>query len=366
MRTVMTLLLAVMTALAGTSKAQTSTYSVTLADDTDDAANWEISPSTPVAAGTTVTLTYKGTKPVKEVLVKEPDPCNDEMGFVGDGTTTRGQNNNTVTGSVSGTPWEYEIWYQGGNNSFSYYSNGTFKASWNGTGDFCAGMGYRYATAVDHNTRKYSVDFKHEKKGNAGGYNYIGVYGKTVNPDLEFYIIDDWYNKPGANILGQRKGEFQIDGDTYEIYKNVISQNQTSVNIYYSIRRSARSCGRISISDHFKKWEALGMILGNLTEVMFGAIIGGGSGSYECSYYHLTDATVDIVKAADNKWTLVAPADNVKVSVTYIPTYSVTLAEGTEDAGKWTVEPAEQQAGQPVKATYSGRRKVKSVTAKLK
>ena len=82
MRPATTLAAVVMLVLAGTSKAQTVTYSVTLADDTDDAANWEISPSTPVAAGTTVTLTYKGSKFVKEVLVKEPDPCSDEMGFV--------------------------------------------------------------------------------------------------------------------------------------------------------------------------------------------------------------------------------------------------------------------------------------------
>ena len=236
-----------------------------------------------------------------------------------------------MTGSVSGTPWEYEIWYLSGNNSLSYYSNGTFKVSWSGTNDLIAGMGYRYATAVKPYTKEYAADFKHEKKGTAGGYNYIGVYGKTVEPNSEFYIIDDWFNKPGANILGQKKGQFQVDGDTYEIY-----HSQTPVNTYYSVRKSARSCGHISISEHFKKWDALGMKVGKLTEVMFGAIIGGGSGSYECTYYHMTDAanaTVDIVKAADNKWTLVTPADNVKVAVTYMPTYSVTLA--TEGYGTY-------------------------------
>lgn len=330
MRPATTLAVVVMLALAGTSKAQTLTYSVTLADDTDDAANWEISPSTPVAAGTTVTLTYKGTKPVKEVLVKEPDPCIDEMGFVGNSTTTHGQHNNTVTGSVSGTPWEYEFWYLNGNNFFSYYSNGTFKVSWGNPNDLIAGVGYRYAEAVNPYAKEYAVDFKHQKSGNGGGYNYIGVYGKMVNPEFEFYIIDDWFNKPGS-MLGTKKGQFEIDGEIYEIY-----HSQTPVNTYYSVRKNARSCGHISISEHFKKWDALGMKVGNLTEVMFGVIIGGGSGSYECSYYHMTDAadaTVDIVKAADNKWTLVTPADNVKVAVTYMPTYSVTLA--TEGYGTY-------------------------------
>ena len=44
------------------------------------------------------------------------------------------------------------------------------------------------------------------------------------------------------------------------------------------------------------------------------------------------------------------------------PSYAVTLAEGTEDADKWTI-PAEAEEGATVTATYSGTRKVKSVTA---
>ncbi len=44
-------------------------------------------------------------------------------------------------------------------------------------------------------------------------------------------------------------------------------------------------------------------------------------------------------------------------------TYKVTLQEGTEDADKWTIEPAEAAAGSPVTATYNGSKKVKSVKA---
>ena len=43
-------------------------------------------------------------------------------------------------------------------------------------------------------------------------------------------------------------------------------------------------------------------------------------------------------------------------------TYSVTMAEGTEDAENWTV-PAEAAEGSPVTATYNGTKKVKSVKA---
>ena len=44
-------------------------------------------------------------------------------------------------------------------------------------------------------------------------------------------------------------------------------------------------------------------------------------------------------------------------------TYAITLAEGTEDFDKWTIEPTEAAAGSPVTATYNGSKKVKSVKA---
>lgn len=50
------------------------------------------------------------------------------------------------------------------------------------------------------------------------------------------------------------------------------------------------------------------------------------------------------------------------------PPYTVKLAEGTEDAAKWTITPAEAttdgvHAGTEVKATYNGTKRVKSVKA---
>ena len=44
-------------------------------------------------------------------------------------------------------------------------------------------------------------------------------------------------------------------------------------------------------------------------------------------------------------------------------TYKITVAEGTDDADKWTISPAEAAEGATVTATYSGEKKVKSVKA---
>ena len=43
--------------------------------------------------------------------------------------------------------------------------------------------------------------------------------------------------------------------------------------------------------------------------------------------------------------------------------YSVTLAEGTDDAGNWTISPNPAEAGQTVIISYTGTKKVKSIKA---
>ena len=72
-------------------------------------------------------------------------------------------------------------------------------------------------------------------------------------------------------------------------------------------------------------------------------------------------------KATDGAtWSIATFKDqlpNAKFFYTAAPTYSVTLAEGTEDGDNWTISPAEAAEGSPVTATYSGDRKVKSVKA---
>ena len=223
------------------------------------------------------------------------DACKDKMGHEGSSKTTQGQNNSSVTGNVGSSPYHYEIWYQGGNNSMTFYDNGTYKASWNGTNDFLARVGFKY-----NEDKSYSdlgpIDayFNWSKQGSAGGYNYIGIYGWTVDPLVEYYIVDDWFNKPGANLLGQRKGEFTVDGDTYEIWQNTrvnkpsIKGDQTFPQ-FFSVRKSARSCGHIDITAHFKKWEELGMKMGKMYEAKVLVEAGGGSGSFDVSYFKMTD-----------------------------------------------------------------------------
>ena len=52
-----------------------------------------------------------------------------------------------------------------------------------------------------------------------------------------------------------------------------------SWNQYYSIRHDNRTCGTISVTEHFKAWEAAGNKLGNLLEVKVLMEVGGGMGT---------------------------------------------------------------------------------------
>ena len=223
------------------------------------------------------------------------DACKDKMGHEGSSKTTQGQNNSSVTGNIGSTPYHYEIWYQGGNNSMTYYDNGTYKASWSNTGDFLARVGFKYNEDKTYEQLgPIDAYFNWSKQGSAGGYNYIGIYGWTVDPLVEYYIVDDWFNKPGANLLGQRKGEFTVDGDTYEIYQNTrynapsIKGDQTFPQ-YFSVRKSARQCGHIDITAHFKKWESIGMRMGKMYEAKVLVEAGGGTGSFDVTYFKMFD-----------------------------------------------------------------------------
>ena len=223
------------------------------------------------------------------------DACKDQMGHEGQEKTDRGRDNASSTGNIGSTGYHYEIWYQGGSNSMTYYDNGTYKASWSGTNDFLARVGFKYNEDKTYEQLgPIDAYFNWKKNGSAGGYNYIGIYGWTVNPLVEYYIVDDWFNKPGSNLLGEKKGEFTVDGDTYEIWKNMrynkpsIKGDQTFPQ-YFSVRKSGRSCGHIDVTAHMKKWESLGLEMGKLYEAKVLVEAGGGSGSFDVSYFKMTD-----------------------------------------------------------------------------
>lgn len=183
-------------------------------------------------------------------------------------------------GSV-GNGYGYELWADGGGSGCMtvHGVDATFSATWNGVEDFLARVGLDF-----NQTRKHtqigtiSAEFAHTKTEEGGGLTYIGVYGWTVNPLREFYILDDWGSeKPGGfssdGTPRDEVGTLFADGETYDVWKKTrinkpaITGPSATFDQYFSIRRTARTCGTISVSEHFTQWEKLGLSLGNLHEV---------------------------------------------------------------------------------------------------
>jgi len=147
-------------------------------------------------------------------------------------------------------------------------------------------------------------EFTRSDNGTAGDYSYLGIYGWSRNPMIEWYIVEDWY---GSGIIrpsnmgggASKKGEFTVDGEVYFIYQatrpsgsgNIEGRN-VSFQQYFSVRQSRRQSGTISITEHFKEWEKLGMKLGNnMYEAKFLVEAGGGKGWFDASriYFYQKD-----------------------------------------------------------------------------
>ena len=144
--------------------------------------------------------------------------------------------------------------------------------------------------------------------------------------------MDDWFSEPGVNLLGGSIGEFTVDGATYEVYQNQrnnapsIKNNQTFPQ-YFSKRKGARSCGHIDITAHFKKWEELGMKMGKMYEAKVLVEAGGQSGSFDVTYFKMTDAAHSL-KAPES-----SSSEAPKSSAEVASSSSIAPASNSDAAG---------------------------------
>ena len=196
-------------------------------------------------------------------------------------------------GNLSGG-YSWTIWSSGTGGCMTPYGVGAaFKANWNNSGDFLARVGLNLGSNRPFTQLgTLSADYAHTKTGTAGGYSYIGIYGWSVNPLHEYYIIDDWYGSR-PSFAGDKVGSFTVDGSSYDILTHtqvnqpaITGRNETFVQ-FWSLRATARQCGHISITEHFRAWAAIGLTLGNMVEAKLLAEAGGGTGSID-----FTSATI--------------------------------------------------------------------------
>lgn len=190
--------------------------------------------------------------------------------------------------------FNYEIWYNGGNNSATFYSDGSFSCEFSGTKDYLCRSGYGYDMTktwqeLGHLYADFSVNMS---ELNNIGYSYIGVYGWSDDPLIEYYIVDTWGSQYRPEWM-ELKGTITVDGAEYDLYYHR-QINQPAINgnadfdQYFSIRKQKRSCGTIDITKHFEEWDKVGWKLGKMYEAKVlgegGNVNGGASGKFDFNY----------------------------------------------------------------------------------
>jgi len=237
------------------------------------------------------------------------DPCTQNTLLTGGTTFTT---NSGGSKPLSGSPYAYELWTQGGNNNqLTWYGTNqgggaAFKAEWTNPNDFLGRVGYYWGNGGSYTQYKNiycDFNFTRSDRNTAGSYSYIGIYGWTRNPLTEYYIVEDWFGNQWQSDAtpvttsttgGSVVGNFTVDGATYDIITNQRVQQSSidgiqTFNQIFCVRRTPRKCGTISVTEHFKKWLELGLAFGtSMYECKFLVEAGGGTGWFDASYLTFT------------------------------------------------------------------------------
>ncbi|HEY9060526.1 MAG TPA: glycoside hydrolase family 11 protein [Pseudobacteroides sp.] len=178
----------------------------------------------------------------------------------------------TITSNETGTfeGYDYEYWKDNGTGTMTLTGGSTFNCSWSNINNILFRTGKKLGSTKawqDYNGIAIDYTCNYQPNGNS----YMAVYGWTEDPLVEYYIIDSYgtWKPPGNNIPS--KGTITVDGRTYEVYQNSRTgpsiKGNTTFQQYWSICTSKRTSGKITVSDHFKAWEAKGMKMGKMYEV---------------------------------------------------------------------------------------------------
>ena len=218
----------------------------------------------------------------------------------------------------------YELWNEGGNGgSATFYDDGSFNCKMTGAKDYLCRAGLSFNSDKTHTELGHmKADFKLVKSNLSGiQYSYIGIYGWTREPLVEWYIVDntgsdympgDWVAQGSS---AKKHGVYDIDGAKYTVYEG----DRTSYSIdgdnkyfkqYFSVRTSKRDCGTIDITAHFKKWEELGMKMGKMHEAKILGEAGNSEGAKARGEYDFPYAKVYIESDTPSSSSVVAESSS--------------------------------------------------------
>jgi len=201
-----------------------------------------------------------------------------------------------ITSNKIGTfeGFDFEFWSELGDGvtEMQLTGPGTFWCNWADARNILFRIGKKLGSEMSY--EEYGnilIDYKASHYIQSGSVSYLTVYGWTQDPLLEWYIVEQHGSyRPGGELVDT----VEIDGSMYEIRIDTrvnqpsIEGTQTFMQIY-SIRKDHRTEGIITVSDHFKAWEELGLdVSGKLYEVSMCIEGFNSSGSGSISRHILT------------------------------------------------------------------------------
>ena len=172
--------------------------------------------------------------------------------------------------------YDYQYYKESGNGIMTITTNaenGSFLCNWSNTENILFRSGKQLLRRDRTHSQIGGISLRFDGSFKASGNTYLCIYGWTVAPLVEWYIIEHYNNEQSPMRDEPHIGTHFVDGGEYDIYQfkreNWPSIVGTSSDFgqYWSIRTSARERGVVDVSSHFKAWENLGLPLGRLTEV---------------------------------------------------------------------------------------------------
>lgn len=161
----------------------------------------------------------------------------------------------------------YSFWHQGGDAAMRLAGRGRFAVDWRlgAGGNVVAGMGWSAGDAA-RVVRYRAAAFAPGRNG------YLSLYGWSVDPLVEYYVVDDWggFVPPGPDAASL--GTIKSDGGTYRIYRTRRIEQPSiagtaTFDQYWSVRTERRPIGRlatITFAHHVAGWRRVGLRLGTL------------------------------------------------------------------------------------------------------
>lgn len=149
----------------------------------------------------------------------------------------------------------WSLYSEGGSASISFPQAGTyagnFQITYNNVTDVVGGKGWNPGSArnVGYNIGSQS-----------GSYNFVGVYGWTTSPLIEFYVAER-----GSVTGGTSLGTMSSDGHTYSVYKqqrvNAPSIIGTATFWQYKDTWGGAGTGQnrtVTMANHINNWKNKG------------------------------------------------------------------------------------------------------------